>query len=167
MKILVAYASRHGSTAEISQTIGEVLQQRGFEVDVQDVEQTNQLTGYDAFVFGSALYAGDWMKSAAECVIDKQEMLQQKPVWLFSSGPTGQGNPSELLDGWMFKGELLEAVKKIQPRDIVFFHGKIDLDVLNFAERRIVESVKAPAGDYRQWRDIKAWAEQMDFVTAV
>ena len=163
MKILVAYASRHGSTSDIAAVIGQVLRGRGYEVAVKPIEQVGRISAYDAVVLGSALYAGNWMKAAATCLLDKQEVLAQRPVWLFSSGPTGQGDAVELLEGWMFSGEMLEAIKKINPRDIAFFHGNIDPDKLNFAEKAIIESANVPIGDYRDWSIIKAWATDMDF----
>ena len=162
MKILVAYASKHGSTAEIAKTIGHVLRQRGATVEVMAVDAVKRLADYDAVVLGSAVYAGNWMKAGARFLLDQQDVLAQKTVWLFSSGPTGEGEPSQLMDGWIFPDELLAVVKKIQPRDMVFFHGKIDPDKLNLGERLIIKAVKAPTGDYRNWREIETWAEEME-----
>jgi len=92
MKLLVAYASKYGSTAEIADVIGDELQKRHYEVDVKSVDDVDSLAGYDGFVIGSALYAGGWMKPAAEFLLSNQDSLAGHPVWLFSSGPTGQGD---------------------------------------------------------------------------
>ena len=89
MKVLVAYASKYGSTKGIADFIGERLRQDGVVVDVKDVEEVRSLAGYDAFVIGSALYMFHWMKEAKQFVSKNRAVLANHPVWLFSSGPVG------------------------------------------------------------------------------
>ena len=162
MKLLVAYASKYGSTAEIAQVIGKELQIRNYQVEVKPVDEVDNLDGYDGFVIGSALYAGSWMKIAAKFLRSNQELLAGRPVWLFSSGPTGQGDPNELLDGWAFPENLKTVLETIKPKDIILFHGNIDLDKLNFGERMIIKSVKATVGDYRDWLVVRGWARTIE-----
>ena len=57
-KILVAYASKYGSTTEIANKIGEVLTQAGHQVDVLSADQVKGLSAYQAIVLGSAVYYG-------------------------------------------------------------------------------------------------------------
>lgn len=161
MKVLVAYASKHGATSEIAETIGAILRTRGVEVDVKPIETVTHLLNYDAIVLGSAVYAGKWMKPAADCLLKKRSVLAKKPVWLFSSGPTGEGEPAEIMEGWTFPEDLKPVVEEIKPRDIALFHGNINLNKLNFAERAMIKVAKAPTGDYRDWEAVKAWAESM------
>ncbi len=162
MKLLVAYASKYGSTAEIAEVIGKELQKRKYEVEVKPVEDVGSLERYDGFVIGSAVYAGGWIKSAAKFLRNNQDRLAEYPVWFFSSGPTGQGDPNEIMDGWSFPENLSKVREKINPKDVILFHGKIDPDQLNFAERMIVKSVKATVGDYRDWLVIRGWARTID-----
>ena len=109
MKLLVTYASKYGSTAEIAEVIGKELGKRNYEVDVKPVSRVDNLTGYDGFVIGSAVYAGSWMKPAAKFLRSNQEQLTERPVWFFSSGPTGQGDPNEIMDGWSFPENLAKV----------------------------------------------------------
>lgn len=162
MKLLVAYASKYGSTAEIADVIGKELEKRQYEVEVKPVDEIDGLDAYDGFVIGSAVYAGGWMKPAARFLRSNQERLADKPVWFFSSGPTGQGDPNELMDGWTFPENLEKVREAINPKDIILFHGNIDLDTLNFAEKMIIKSVKATVGDYRDWLVIRRWAGKID-----
>jgi menaquinone-dependent protoporphyrinogen oxidase len=162
MKFLVAYASKYGATAEIAQVISEELRKRHYEVEVKSVEDVDSLDGYDAFVIGSAVYAGGWMKPAAKFLRSNRDLLAGHPVWLFSSGPTGQGDPNEIMDGWTFPENLKTVREKIKPKDVILFHGKIDLDLLSFTERMIVKSVKATVGDYRDWLVVRGWARRID-----
>ena len=159
MKLLIAYASKYGSTAEIAEVIGKELRKREYEVEVKSVDEVDSLAGYDGFVIGSALYAGGWLKAAAEFLRSNQEVLGNYPVWLFSSGPTGEGDPNEIMGGeWTFPEDLAAIREAIKPKDVILFHGKIDLDKLSFGEKMIIKSVKATVGDYRDWLVIRTWA---------
>lgn len=158
MKLLVTYASKYGSTAEIAEVIGKELQKRNREVEVRPVDEVGSLDEYDGFVIGSAIYAGSWIKSAADFLRSNQELLASHPVWLFSSGPTGQGDPNEIMDDWNFPEDLETVRQAINPKDVILFHGRIDPDNLNFAEKMIIRSVKATVGDYRDWLVIRGWA---------
>jgi menaquinone-dependent protoporphyrinogen oxidase len=162
MKLLVAYASKYGSTVEIAQVIGEELHKRNYEVEVKSVDDVNSLAGYDGFVIGSALYAGGWMQTAAGFLGSNQELLAHHPVWLFSSGPTGQGDPNEIMGGWTFPEDLKTIREKINPKDVILFHGKIDPDRLSATERMIIQSVNATVGDYRDWLVVRGWARRID-----
>jgi menaquinone-dependent protoporphyrinogen oxidase len=161
MKLLVTYASKYGSTAEIAEVIGQELSKHEYEVEVKPVEQAGNLAGYDGFVIGSALYAGGWLKPAAEFLRTNQDELAGRPLWLFSSGPTGEGDPNEIMGDWTFPEDLAEVVAAIKPQDVILFHGNIDLDKLSFGEKMIIKSVKATVGDYRDWLVIRTWASMI------
>jgi menaquinone-dependent protoporphyrinogen oxidase len=79
-------------------------------------------------------------------------------VWLFSSGPTGEGDPVELLEGWRLPAALLPVADRIQPRDTAVFHGYINPEKLNFIQKWVLKSiVKKPFGDFRNWDMINRW----------
>jgi len=79
-------------------------------------------------------------------------------VWLFSSGPTGEGDPVTLTKGWRFPTAQKSIADRIHPRDIAVFNGILDMEKLNFAEKLIIKGVKAPVGDFRDWDAITDWA---------
>ena len=54
MRILVAFASRHGATRGIAERIAHILDQRALEVTFLPVDQAQRLDSFDAFVVGSA-----------------------------------------------------------------------------------------------------------------
>jgi menaquinone-dependent protoporphyrinogen oxidase len=157
-QVLVAFATKYGATQEIAEKIGEVLRQAGLPTQVLPADQIGDLSAYQAVVLGSAVYAGQWRKEAVEFLETNQGALAERPVWLFSSGPTGEGDPAKLMSGWSFPEAQRAVAKRIQPRDIAFFHGEIDTKKLNLAEKLIVKGIKAPTGDFRDWQAITTWA---------
>ena len=96
--ILVTYASKYGATQEIAEKIGDVLRQAGLQADVLPVDGIRDLTPYQAVILGSAVYIGKWPKEAVAFLQTNEKILADRPVWLFSSGPTGEGDPVELLE---------------------------------------------------------------------
>jgi menaquinone-dependent protoporphyrinogen oxidase len=157
-QILVTYATKYGATAEIAEKIGQVLRQAGLRTDVLPADNVSDLTPYQAVVLGSAVYIGKWRKQAVKFLQANEKMLAERQVWLFSSGPTGEGDPVELLKGWRFPEALQPIVDRIQPRDIAVFHGDVNVKKLNFIEKWMIKNVKAPVGDFRDWEAITAWA---------
>jgi menaquinone-dependent protoporphyrinogen oxidase len=157
--ILVAYATKYGATAEIAERIAQVLRQAGLQTDVNPADRVSDLTPYRAVVLGSAVYIGKWRKEAEKFLQTNETALAERQVWLFSSGPTGEGDPVELLQGWRIPAVLQPIAERIQPRNIAVFHGNASLKKLNFLEKHMLNTVKAPSGDFRDWEAITTWAE--------
>ncbi len=158
-KVLVAYASKYGATREIAEKIGESLTRAGLQVDVVPVGSVRDLSSYRAVILGSAIYIGKWQKEAEAFIQSNQKTLADRPVWIFSSGPTGEGDPVGLVEGWRLPSNLKPVIDRIQPRDIAVFHGHIDPEKVNFMERFVVKNmVKKPFGDFRNWESIQNWA---------
>jgi menaquinone-dependent protoporphyrinogen oxidase len=88
MKVLVTYASRHGATQGIAEQIAETLRTRGLDVTLRTVTQAGDPSSFDAFVIGSAAYMNHWLGDAG-FVRRHRAVLASRPLWLFSSGPTG------------------------------------------------------------------------------
>jgi menaquinone-dependent protoporphyrinogen oxidase len=160
-KVLVAYASKYGATKEIAEKIGQVLHDNGLEVDVLSVKQVDTPEPYGAVVLGSAAYIGQWRKEAARFLKDNTNTLAEKPTWLFSSGPTGEGDAVELMKGWRYPGGLQQSIDRIKPRDITVFHGKLNSEKMSFLEKWMIKNVKSPLGDFRDWEAITRWAENI------
>jgi menaquinone-dependent protoporphyrinogen oxidase len=154
MKILVAVASKHGSTREIAETVAQELQVQGLIVELKDVSEVIQVSSYDAVVFGSAVYAGSWLQEAKSFAEAFRTQLSKVPVWLFSSGPIGAENPKPQDDPNM----LAAPLGGVKPRDHHVFVGKLDPGTLGLGERLIIKAFKSPTGDFRNWEEIRGWA---------
>ena len=155
MTVLVAYASKHGSTAGIADAIADTLVDHEVKAEAKSVDAVDDLGPYEAVVLGSAVYAGSWMKEAAAFAERHADVLAHMPVWLFSSGPLGE----DVKDAEVQPRQLPELRRTIAFRDHRVFFGALDTSVLGFGERMIAKAVKAPTGDFRDWDAIRAWAE--------
>src|SRR4051794_5044612 len=89
MTVLVTYASKYGGTRGIAERIGETLTASGVDAVVEPISGVADLSGYDAFVVGSAVYMGVWLKEATKFARQHSAELASRPLWLFSSGPLG------------------------------------------------------------------------------
>src|SRR3954449_8839298 len=87
MNVLVAVASKHGSTREIAEAIAGELRSMGIDADLRGVGDVESIAGYDALILGSALYMGNWLADAKDFANRFAGCLGTRPVWVFSSGP--------------------------------------------------------------------------------
>jgi menaquinone-dependent protoporphyrinogen oxidase len=157
-RVLVAYATKYGATAGIAEKIGQILREAGLAVDVKRVDQAGDPVDYQAVVLGSAVYIGRWRKEAVKYLKANEKALAQRPVWIFNSGPLGEGNAAEQAGDLGFPKALRTIAERIKVRDIAVFFGAVDLDKLNPLERWMFKNVKSPIGDFRDWDAIAAWA---------
>ncbi len=155
MTILVAYASKYGSTQGIAERIAEQLRQLGKPAEARSMGDVADPGTYEAFVLGSGLYAGSWLKEARDWVRRHQAVLAQHPVWLFSSGPLG----TEVKDLDSFRPkEMAKFQQALRPREERIFFGALDYHKLSFPDRMILKALRAQEGDFRDWPAIEAWA---------
>jgi menaquinone-dependent protoporphyrinogen oxidase len=163
MRVLVAYASEFGSTRDMAQRIGAVLGRHGLEVFVAPVDAAPHPTQFDAFVIGSAIHGNHWLPAATEYVRNEATILSSRPVWLFSSGPVGDTAVRAMeAKGATEPAEIRELERLFAPRQHRVFAGAFDRQTADFSELGLVERTLVrrflPDGDWRDWREIEAWA---------
>lgn len=157
MNILIAAASKHGSTNQIAQVIADELKSSGANAQLLPLKQIEDIDEFDAVLLGSAVYYGKWRKEAKKFAEQNSETLKRKAVWLFSSGPLGENDP-HAEDLPLKIDELIEMTGA---RGHTVFIGSLDKDKLGFAEKLIIKGVKAPYGDFRDWNAIRGWAAEI------
>src|SRR4030067_118353 len=81
--ILVAYASRTGSTIGVAEAIGKTLVESGAQVEVRPMKEVMDLTPYRAVVAGSAIQGKRWLPEAIQFIQSHQAVLAQKPFAAF------------------------------------------------------------------------------------
>jgi menaquinone-dependent protoporphyrinogen oxidase len=164
-KILVAYATRYGSTKEVAESVAATLRQGGSEVDLQPMKAVQTLEGYGAVVLGSPLYIGKWLKDAANFLARHQTALTQRRVAVFALGPTSteeqemQGSRAQL-------DQNLAQYPWLKPVALEVFIGKYDPAKLSLLHRLLAMLPASPlhnmpASDNRNWDAIRAWAESL------
>lgn len=168
MRILVVYESQYGSTEGIARRIAENLVGGGHDAAALPAKDARDIAGYDAFVVGSAVYMGSWMKNVSEFVRHNVRTLAARPVWLFSSGPLGtetkEAQGRDLRDVSVPK-QIAEFEPMLHARSHRVFYGALDHTKLKFAHRAVWA---LPAGkklliegDFRNWDEIEAWARSI------
>ena len=160
MKILVAYATKAGSTAEVAAEIGRVVESKGgCKVDVHPVGKVKEVGGYDAVIIGSAIRAGKWLPEATKFVEKHRDALSQVPVAFFTVCLTLSEDTEE---NRRTVAAYLDPVREIvQPVDVGLFAGMMDSSKLSFLLRLMMKKMKSPEGDFRDWEAIRDWAGQV------
>jgi menaquinone-dependent protoporphyrinogen oxidase len=154
MKALVTAASRHGSTMLIADAIREELAATGVSAHLFEPDVIRDISGYDAVILGSAVYNGRWLRAARKFALRFESELARRPLWLFSSGPVGDPvKPTQP------PAEALALAHRLNARDHQVFEGRVERDVLSFAERFRIANL--PSGDFRPWVAITVWARRI------
>jgi menaquinone-dependent protoporphyrinogen oxidase len=149
-RVLVAYASRHGSTADIADAIGAVIADTELDVAVRSVNEVVSVTAYDALIIGSAVYMDDWLPEAHDFVRRNLDDIVARPTWLFSSGQV------DAVPVVPFNGGSLASETRANDHHV--FGGKLDRRGLSVGERLVARVLHVPARDSRDWPVVAAWA---------
>ncbi len=158
-RVLIAYASRCGSTAEVAEAIAQELTAQGQLVDVRGVRELPDLDGYRAVLVGSAVRFGKWLPEAVRFIERNRTLLSRVPTAFFTVHALAlDDSPASQRERHAY----LEPVRGlVVPRHEAFFAGEIDPARLSFAERWLARFVRAPEGDLRDWERIRSWARQI------
>ena len=156
MKVLVAYASKRGSTAEIAETIAATLRREGLGVCLEKCENVESLDAFDAVIIGSAVYMKRWRGDARHFLKKHRKALKQIPFWVFSSGAVG--DPSKDNPEWTEPPKIAAKVEELGGREHVVFGGRLPAEPKNSLEKAMVEGTPKELRDRRDWAEIREWA---------
>jgi menaquinone-dependent protoporphyrinogen oxidase len=155
--VLVAYASKRGSTAEIAQAIADKLRECDLTVQCLPADEVASLGPYDAVVLGSAVYIKHWRPDAGRFLRRHAEALSRRPFWVFSSGPVGETGGA-VDPARMEPSRIVERIEQLGVREHVVFGGRLPLHPHNPLERVLIARTPRRYRDRRDWREIRAWA---------
>jgi menaquinone-dependent protoporphyrinogen oxidase len=180
MKVFVIYGSRHGGTKGIAERIGEVLRSSGLDAVVASAIETPDPASADAFVVGSGVYMGSWLKEPIAFLERNVDVLAARRTWLFSSGPLpGSSKERQGVDaltdalgpsegpGSGGRKKIAALSAAINARGHQVFLGAFDpTDPPRAMSERLVRLMPAakkvlPAGDFRDWDAVEAWAGEI------
>jgi menaquinone-dependent protoporphyrinogen oxidase len=154
-RVLVAYGSKRGSTAEIAGWIGETLRNDGHRVDVISASQSADVRGYDAVILGGALYGNHWHRDARRFARRHVRTLQASSVWLFSSGPLDDSAAEKDIPPVPGVAKVMATLDSLGH---VTFGGRLEAGSRGFLASLLAKSM---AGDYRDRAQITAWAKSV------
>jgi menaquinone-dependent protoporphyrinogen oxidase len=148
--ILVAYASRYGTTGEVATSIAATLRERGLKVEILPAEEVEDLSPYAGVVLGGGIYIGRWHRNARGFARLFENELRRVPVAVFALGPVTD-KPKDTADSAL---QLRRNLKRlpIEPFDARVFGGAFDPSRVGFPFNRL------PAADVRDWDAIREWA---------
>ena len=151
--VLVAYASKHGSTREIAERICETIQSTGLRAHLRPAMGADDLEGYGAVVLGGSIYRGRWHRQAHRFLRRHEDALADRPIAVFGSGPV-DGGPVDLFEA---RAQLDAALERhdVDPVAVEIFGGRIDPSRLLFPLSRMA------AADSRDWDAIEAWGRSL------
>ena len=156
-RILVAYASRKGSTAGIAQAIGKELVSAGHTVDVIEMKTVTTVEGYNAVIIGAPVYMGKVDTDISKFVAKNRDRLASIQVAAFAVGIAPVAPQIEPVEKVL--DDLTKAVSPIQLIAATVFAGKLDPDKMSFIERSMTSLMKVRTGDFRDWNAIAVWAK--------
>ena len=185
-RILVAYATMAGSTADVAKAVGEEIAKSGLQVDVLPLSEVNDIEAYDGVVVGGPMIMG-WHRAALKFLKRHRDAFQRIPLAVFvmvmsltQTGETSVGNVPVYVDKNLPKppkkdGSLnfreryarlsnylqpiLMATRPVKPVSIGIFGGRLEYGRLKWwAVLFVMLIVQAPAGDRRNWTAIRSWA---------
>ncbi|UUX93682.1 flavodoxin domain-containing protein [Methanoplanus endosymbiosus] len=154
-RILIACATKYGSTYKIAEFMGDELKKTGLSADVYAAEDVNDVSAYNLIVIGSPVYAGKWLPDATNMVQRNLAVLKGKRVAFFTAGISMKDDTPENRE--KLKEASGEAGREINPVSEGFFAGKITYRELSFLHKIMIKAVKAPEGDFRDWKKIREW----------
>jgi menaquinone-dependent protoporphyrinogen oxidase len=154
-RVLVAYATKMGSTAEVARAIAEVLGAAGLEADAVPARDVRDVIPYGSIVLGSALYAAHWQRDANRFLGRHREAIRARKLWLFSSGPLDHHLAVQNLP---ITSHALEVVGDLSFIEHRTFGGRLDpgapgVDAQILATHQV--------GDFRNWAAIRGWAAEI------
>jgi menaquinone-dependent protoporphyrinogen oxidase len=158
--VLVAYATRHGSTQEVAEAIAETLREKGLEVDLLPAREVGALDKYRAVVLGAPLYMFRWHKDARRFLSRHRQALEQRPVAVFALGPF-----EDKEEDWQGVREQIDKelskFEWFKPLAVQVIGGKFDPHTLTFPYNLIPALKQMPVSDIRDWEAIRAWASDL------
>lgn len=156
-RTLVAYAGRMGGTEGIARAIADEIRRAGIDVDLRPAAEVRSVTGYDAVVLGSAVYAGRWLRPARALLkrlVASRDPADPVRVWLFHSGPLGADQATAEVP---VPSRVAACAITLGADRPTTFGGRLEpASAKGFLARRMAAG--SMAGDFRDFDRITAWA---------
>ena len=124
-KVLVAYASKHGTTSEVADSIAGTLQELGLAVEIKEAGRVHDVAPYDAVVIGGGLYMGKWHADARRMLKRHRQQLAGKRLAVFGMGPDSL-DESKVAESRRQLERSLAATPELVPIAVAIFGGALE-----------------------------------------
>ncbi|MBN1629121.1 MAG: flavodoxin domain-containing protein [Thermoleophilia bacterium] len=155
--VLVAYATKYGSTREVAERVAERLRRKDLEVEVRSGRGVTSVDPYDAVVFGGALYMFRLTREGRRFLRRHRGRLAAMPVAVFAMGPI-EDTPEQFEGARGHLDKTLRKLPGVTPRTVVIFGGAVQPEKLKFPHTGMKGM---PPTDIRDWEAIEAWADSL------
>lgn len=152
--VLVAYASKHGTTREVAEFVAQTLEMSGVAVEVEEAARVGSIAHYDAVVVGGGLYMGRWHKDARRLLERHRRALAGVRLAVFGMGPD-ELEESKVVESRRQLDRALATTPELTPVAVTVFGGALKPETCRFPFSRL------PAFDARDWDEIEEWAEEV------
>jgi menaquinone-dependent protoporphyrinogen oxidase len=152
--VLVAYATKAGSTREVADAVARTLREHGLEADLRPAAEVGTLEPYTAVVLGTALYAGRVHKEGRRFLRRHHDALAERSLAVYAMGPQTLAE-KDVAASRSQLDHALDRYPELQIATVAVFGGVIDPGKLRFPFNRM------PATDARDWTAIRAWADRV------
>jgi menaquinone-dependent protoporphyrinogen oxidase len=160
-RVLIAYASRCGSTGTIAAAMAEALCALGASVDVRLVKNVKDLSRYQAVIVGSAIRRSKWLSEAADFVRTNQDALSRVPTAYFVACLTMKvDTPENRAKVMAYLDPVWRDAPKVKPVAVGLFPGVVDFSKLSFFTSAMLQAKGIEEGDYRNLPAVKRWASE-------
>lgn len=159
-KILVAYATRYGSTEEIAKEIAATLKKAGYDAEYKNISDISSVKEYGAVIAGSAIHMGKWLPEARDFIQINKDYLNKVPLFLFSCGITLSNPDEHITRKALFATD--EIKQYVTPKKIGLFAGKLEKDLISDSDRELIILAKPQCGDFRNFRKIINWTKEIE-----
>ena len=153
-RVLIAYATKHGTTREVAESIAGTLRELGLAVETEEAGRVRDIAHYDAVVVGGGLYMGKWHADARHVLKRHRHQLAGKRLAVFGMGPDSL-DEVKVAESRRQLEHSLAATPELQPIAVAIFGGALEPENWRFPFNRL------PAFDARDWDAIRGWAEQV------
>ncbi|WP_265580996.1 flavodoxin domain-containing protein [Methanofollis aquaemaris] len=161
-RILVAYASRYGSTEEIARVIADEIAALGYEVDCMNVMEVEEVAPYAAVVAGSPIYMGKWLPEAVDLAKRFRIGLNERPLAVFAVGYSMKEEDDMIRKS--ARASMNELRMYVHAQAEGLFAGKFDPVGMSTTDLQIMKMAGAAPGDARDWTAVRNWARALPSV---
>jgi menaquinone-dependent protoporphyrinogen oxidase len=158
--ILVAYATRTGSSEEVAQSVAEVLRSHALAVDLRRAAEVHAIGQITAVAICVALYGGRFHRDVRRFLSEHRSALKKVPVALFVLGPVHSDEKE-----WAGAREQMEKELKrfpwLSPAVQQIVGGRFDPGRLGFPFNLVPALRKLPASDALDWNAIRRSAAEL------